>query len=98
MCFGASERLRTVKAELLQEGISNEAMSGVDTMFHTACSAQDGPGGGPQVLYFFPFSLIFLSASFESKFCKLLLDALFSGSGGILGQRGRFRRNAMHSQ
>lgn len=34
---GAKERLRLVKADLLTEGSFDEAVNGVDGVFHTAC-------------------------------------------------------------
>lgn len=46
---GATERLRIFKAELLDEGSFDEAMYGVDTVFHTACPVVYDPNGDPQV-------------------------------------------------
>lgn len=46
---GATERLQIFKAELLDEGSFDEAVYGVDTVFHTACPVVYDPNGDPQV-------------------------------------------------
>jgi hypothetical protein len=47
---GATERLQIFKAELLEEGTFDDAVSGVHTVFHTACPVLYDPDGDPEVL------------------------------------------------
>ena len=57
---GAMERLQIFKAELLEEGTFDEAVSGAHTVFHTACPVFYDPDGDPEVPYFFSFSPFYL--------------------------------------
>lgn len=45
----ATERLQVFKAELLEEGTFDDAVSGVHTVFHTACPVLYDPDGDPEV-------------------------------------------------
>jgi len=46
---GAKERLKIVKADLLEEGSFDDAVHGVHTVFHTACPVLMDPDGDPEL-------------------------------------------------
>ena len=69
---GATERLQIFKAELLEEGTFDDAVSRVHTVFHTACPVLYDPDGDPEVLNAFSFSPFSFWVFSESKLCKWL--------------------------
>lgn len=46
---GAKERLKIMKADLLEEGSFDDAVHGVHTVFHAACPVLMYPDGDPEV-------------------------------------------------
>lgn len=68
---GAKERLRLVKADLMEEGSFDNAIMGCQGVFHTASPVLK-PTSNPEACHYKLFFLVTLS------FVYLLLDYLFS--------------------
>lgn len=66
---GAKERLKIMKADLMEEGSFDEAIHGVDGVFHTACPVLVPYDDNVQVLLMLLFFFLFKNVKFP--FCWL---------------------------